>query len=682
MVDPQLQLTLAALNPEQREAVGALEGPVLVLAGAGSGKTRVITVRTAYLLDQGVDPREVLLVTFTNRAAEEMRERLRGLVGQYRAEALTIGTFHAFCLSVLREHAELLGLGTRFTLCDAADQLAGAKQCLRELHVAESELDPRVLQARISLLKNRLVTPQAALAAAGDDGERTVAELYGAYQHWLRRSRVLDFDDLLVRAVELVRDHEAVRRALRQRFRYVMVDEYQDTNEVQYELLRLLAGPSGNLCAVGDDDQSIYAWRGADLRKILGFERDFARATVIKLETNYRSTPQILEAANKVIRHNTTRHQKTLRPFLPDGPPLEGFAAEDDVAEADHLCLAIEREVRERRGLYSDYAILFRTATQPRAIEAQLRARAIPYVLIGGQSFFDRKEVKDVVAYLRAALNPDDESALLRILNRPARGIGKASVDRVLEYATAQGLTAGAAWARAREIPGLPAGAVRAAEGLLATLAEWASPEPTEDLPSRLEQLLERVGYRSEVASCYPDELTQKQRWSAVEELVRYARAHVKRRRSPSLGRFLTELQLDSGDGADQRDSIGKRDVVTLMTLHSAKGLEFRHVYLVGLEEGILPHARALAEGGVEEERRLCYVGLTRARERLTLSYCTKRARGGGAVETFPSRFLYEIKCVDPPEPWRAADDPRLAQAQAARRAKGAKAAARRRGRR
>ncbi|QDU65937.1 ATP-dependent helicase [Engelhardtia mirabilis] len=659
MVDPQLQATLDGLNPQQREAVGTVVGPLLVLAGAGSGKTRVITVRASYLLSQGVDPTSILLVTFTNKAAEEMRERLQVMVGEHRAEALTIGTFHSFCLAVLREHGERIGLPPRFTLCDAADQLSGVKQVLRELRVAETAMQPRTLQGRISLLKNLLIPPARALSSVRDDEEELVARAYAAYEEWLRRSRVLDFDDLLVKTVELMRDHDDMRSLLRDRYQYVMVDEYQDTNEAQYEMLRLLAGPDGNICAVGDDDQAIYGWRGADVRKILGFEQDFRGATLVKLETNYRSTPQVLEAANKVIRNNTTRHEKTLRAHLPDGLPVEGFAAEDDVGEADHICLQIETEVRERRSLYSDFAVLFRTAIQPRAIEAQLRARAIPYVLIGGMSFFDRKEVKDVLAYMRAALNPDDEAALLRILNRPPRGIGKKSIDRTLEFATANGITVGAAFDRADEIEGLPKAAVRAAQALRANLAEWVEPEPEDNLPSRIETLLELVGYRSEVERTYPDELTQTQRWSAVDELVRYARAHVKRRKKPSLGRFLTELALDNGESS--KDKHEGRDVVKLMTLHSAKGLEFRTVYLVGLEEGILPHGRSVAEDRVEEERRLAYVGITRARERLVLSYCTKRARAGGYVECHPSRFLFEIKQTPPPASWRAADDSRPA---------------------
>ncbi len=681
MDDAELELLLDALNPEQREAVGATDGPVLVLAGAGSGKTRVITVRTAYLLHQGVDPRSVLLVTFTNKAADEMRSRLERMVGRAKAELLTIGTFHRFCLLLLREYGERVGLGERFSLCDAADQVSGVKQVLRELHVPEKSVDPRALQARISLLKNRLVTPEQALERARDDEEEVTARAYAAYQAWLRRGRTLDFDDLLVRGVELVRDHEPLRAELRERFQYLMVDEYQDTNEVQYELLRWLAGRRGNLCAVGDDDQSIYGWRGADVSKILGFERDFEQATVVKLETNYRSTPQILEAANKVIRNNRERHDKTLRAAVPDGPRVEGLAADDDTAEADHIALEVQAAVRSKRSMYADFAVLFRTATQPRAIETQLRARGIPYVLVGGQSWFDRKEVKDVVAYMRAAHNPDDEAALLRILNRPTRGIGDKSVDRTLDFATREGITVAQAFRRAEEVEGLSAAAARAANALLDTLAEWADPEPEVDLPSRIEELVERVGYRSEVERVYADELVRTQRWSAVEELVRAARRHVERRRKPSLSRFLAELQLDGADDSRERDERQGRDAVTLMTLHAAKGLEFREVYLVGMEEGVLPHARAVAEGGEEEERRLCYVGITRARERLVLSYCLRRPRGGGMAETFPSRFLYEIKGTPPPPEWRAVDDPRLVQERAAARARGARRAGRRRGR-
>ncbi len=663
MSDARIQAAIDALNPEQREAVGTTEGALLVLAGAGSGKTRVVTVRTAYLMSQGVPGSEILAVTFTNKAANEMRERIRDLVG-VRADAITVGTFHSFCLKVLREFREQAGLGEKFSLCDTSDQMSGMRSVLREQRVSPKQVDPRKVLSAISLAKNRMQTP-ADMAAPGDVESEAYSRAFEGYQAWLNRSRLIDFDDILVKTADLLgsgaltETGATVQDVLRRRHKYVMVDEYQDTSVVQYEVLYRLAGSKGNICAVGDDDQSIYGWRGADVSKILGFAKDFPGASTVKLETNYRSTPQILEAANKVIRNNPVRHDKTLRAHLPDGQRLEALTAPNDTDEADAICLQIKDRIDRRTANFRDFAILFRTTTQPRAFELQLRARGIPYVLVGGQSFFDRKEVRDVLGYLRAAHNPDDEPALLRVLNRPPRGIGKASIDRTLEFATAQGIPVGEAFDRADEIERVPKAAAESARALRATLAEWA--ELWADgsrLDAAIQELLERVGYRSEVERNYPDELTQNQRWKAVEDLIDMARRHVEKRRKPTLSKFLQELALSSGE-TDSRSKKKKkdqpeRDVVSLMTLHSAKGLEFPQVYLVGLEEGILPHARAVAEDGVEEERRLCYVGLTRARERLVLSYCLQRSRGGQMIEAHPSRFLFEIKETPPPENWRA----------------------------
>jgi DNA helicase-2/ATP-dependent DNA helicase PcrA len=662
MTDPRLAAALEGLNREQREAVEATEGPVLVLAGAGSGKTRVITVRTARLIDLGVRPEQILALTFTNKAAQEMQRRIQGLVGG-AADLVVAGTFHSFCLALLRDNLERLGLSKRFGLCDAADQQSNARGALRDLGVTETALTPAALQGRLSLLKNRLVSPAEAKAAARDDQEALVADAYQAYQERLRRARTFDFDDLLVETVGLLRGHADLRHELSRRFRYVMVDEYQDTCVAQYELLRLLARPEprapvGNLCAVGDDDQSIYGWRGAEVEKILGFEQDFPGARVIKLETNYRSTPEILKVANAVIRNNTQRHQKTLRAALPAGAPVELSLAPDETTEADKICLSIKAQVEKRTALFGDFAILFRTGTQPRPIEAQLRVRGIPYVLVGGPSFFDRKEVRDVLAYLRAALEPDDEPSLLRILNCPPRGIGKGSVDKLLELAARERISVAAALADERFTAELTKTTAQAGRALLETLAEWNGAERGPSLPSAIEELLQRVGYRSEVERLYPDEATRTKRWAAVEEVIELARGHLRRVKKPDLSRFLNELSLSAGEQDGREDpeqaEARRRDVVTLMTLHAAKGLEFRQVYLVGLEEGILPHARSVAEeGGVEEERRLFYVGVTRARERLTLSACSTRPRGGARAEVCLSRFIYELKGESPPASWR-----------------------------
>ncbi len=658
LLKERIEFLIEGLNPEQREAVGTTEGPVLVLAGAGSGKTRVVTVRAAHLLTLGVRPENVLCVTFTNKAAREMQERVEDIVGKEAAGLFTIGTFHSYCLALLREHSARLGLGERFALADEADQQSGLKQVLRELRVPETTIRPRDLAGKIGLLKNRLITPEAFLETAGDDMDELVGRAYIGYQKWLRRSRALDFDDLLLEALKLLAEHADVRAVERKRWRYLQVDEYQDTNAPQYEIVRQLAGPKGNLCAVGDDDQSIYGWRGADVRKILGFERDFPGAAVIRLETNYRSSPEILAAANKVIANNPSRHPKTLRAHLPSGEPVTAFTAEDDLAEADHIAREVHSLVEARQLRFADVAVLFRTATQPRVFESQFRARGVPYTLVGGMSFFDRKEVRDLVAYLRLGLDSKDESALLRVIDRPPRGIGKSSVDRALEHATLQGLTVADVLVEHATAARVLDGAARSARAMLASIAEWAAQPMGKELPGRIEELIERVGYRSEVDRAYPDEAERTKRWRAVDDLVEMARRHVRRAKRPSLQKFVDELTLDTS--SDSKKDGERPDRVTLMTLHAAKGLEFPRVYLVGLEEGILPHARSAKEereGGsaIEEERRLCYVGITRAMEKLILSWCGSRARGGGRVESHVSRFVYEIKGERPPKGWLAA---------------------------
>jgi DNA helicase-2/ATP-dependent DNA helicase PcrA len=646
---------LAGLNPEQHRAVVTTEGPVLVLAGAGTGKTRVITVRIAHLLARKVAPENVLAVTFTNKAAAEMRERVAGLVGKKRAEELTIGTFHAFCLRALREHGTKLGLPRRFAICDASDQVTAVKGALRELKIPEATIQPGLLQSKISLLKNRLVDPEQFLAQAADDRDELIGRAYRRYEDHLRRSASLDFDDLLVFTVRLLAKSDEVRTAYQQRFRYAMVDEYQDTNGPQYEIVRSIAGGHRNLCVVGDDDQSIYGWRGADVTKILGFDKDFPDAAVVRLETNYRSTEPILAAANRVIANNPSRHEKTLRSAVGPGEPVRMRVFKDEEAEADDIVREILEDVRKEKARYGDFAILFRTATQPRTFEAQLRARAVPYVLVGGMSFFDRKEVRDVLAYLRLCANPDDEVSLLRILNCPPRGIGRSTIERLLAHATAHGISAARTIRDPEAIAALPDAARSALGAFRATLDPFTKADPGRRLVDWIHQLLGAVDYKAEVTRAYPDQKTRDERWNAVQEVLNFAENHVRRTKQPTLNAFLQELTLTATDDRTAEDP-GKRDVVTLMTLHSAKGLEFPTVYLVGMEEGLLPHARSVAEDGIEEERRLAYVGITRARWRLTMTYAASRARYGTRVESHPSRFMFEVKGEPPPKTWRAID--------------------------
>ena len=643
-------LLLEALNPAQREAVTTTEGPLLVLAGAGTGKTRVITTRIAYLVSLGVDPTSILAVTFTNKAAGEMRDRVKHLAGE-SARAITVGTFHAFCARVLREHGKALGLAPKFTICDASDQLSAVKSAMRELRVHETAMHPSAVLARISLGKNRMETPESFLASGQGGRDQLVGSVWQRYREFLGRTRSLDFDDLLLETVRLLGEHADVRAHYRKRYRYLLVDEYQDTNHPQYEIVKQIGGEHRNVCVVGDDDQSIYGWRGADIQKILGFPRDFKGAKVVRLLTNYRSTRPILEAANKVIRRNSSRHEKALESARGAGEPVRCLRLKDEMSEAQFVVEQMRKLLRLEEAKPADFAILCRTQVQFRPFEGELRANGLPYTVVGGMSFFDRKEVRDVVAFLKLVVNPHDETALLRIINTPSRGVGKASLDRVLAFATDHGISASEAFERAAEIDGLSPQAAIGYRALRAAIdgSELADAGP--NLVSRLDRFLGAIAYRDEVNRLYPDPMTREARWAGVLEVLNFAENHVRRSANPTLHDFLEELALTSGDGPEEKPET-RKDAVTLMTLHAAKGLEFPHVFLVGMEEGLLPHARAVADSGVEEERRLAYVGITRAMTTLTLSWAVERARYGRRAASVPSRFLFEAQDEAPPAGW------------------------------
>jgi DNA helicase-2/ATP-dependent DNA helicase PcrA len=642
---------LSTLNPAQREAVTTTAGPLLVLAGAGTGKTRVITTRIAHLIALGTEPSQILAVTFTNKAAAEMKERLARLTGD-RAREVTVGTFHAFCVRVLREHARALGLSRRFTICDASDQLSTVKSVLRELRVHETPLHPSAVLARISLAKNRMETPETFLANGNGGRDQLVGSVWQRYQEQLSRNRALDFDDLLLEAVRLLRDHKDVRAGYRKRYRHVLVDEYQDTNHPQYEIVRQVGGGHRNVCVVGDDDQSIYGWRGADIRKILGFHRDFKGAKVVRLQTNYRSTVPILEAANGVIRHNASRHDKALESAKGDGDAVRVVRLKDETAEARFVVGEIHEALRRREARPQDFAILCRTQVQFRAFEAELRAAGIPYVVVGGLSFFDRKEVRDVVAFLKLAVHLQDETALLRVVNTPPRGVGKTSLDRVLAFATEHGISAAEAFERGDEIEKLNPQSVEGYRALKGTLDQAGLAQAGGDLVARLRRFLDAIDYRDEVRRLYSDPMTREARWAGVEEILNFAENYVSRSSRPTLHGFLEELALTSGDEPTETPET-RGDKVTLMTLHAAKGLEFPHVFLAGLEEGLLPHTRSVADGDVEEERRLAYVGITRAMDTLTLTWAAERARYGRRAPATPSRFLFEAQGESLPEGWK-----------------------------
>ncbi|MFI4944353.1 MAG: ATP-dependent helicase [Burkholderiales bacterium] len=641
---------LASLNPDQRDAVLTTEGPLLVLAGAGAGKTRVITTRIAHLVSRGVAPESILAMTFTNKAAGEMRERVAALVGP-RAKQIAASTFHAFCARVLREHGGAIGLPRRFTICDGSDQQSAVKQAMRELRVHETTMQPQAVLARISLAKNRLESPEALLAGAADGRDQLVGSVWQRYREALARTRALDFDDLLLETLRLLREHAEVRAHYRDRYRYLLVDEYQDTNQPQYEIVREIAGGHRNVCVVGDDDQSIYGWRGADVRKILGFARDFEGAHVVRLLTNYRSTRQILDAANRVIRHNASRHEKSLVSARGDGDDVRYVLLKDETAEAQFAVAEMKKLLRVEQAAPRDFALLCRTQVQFRPFEAELRANGLPYVVVGGMSFFDRKEVRDVVAFLKLALHAADETALLRVINTPARGVGKASVERVLAFATQHGIPASEAFERAPEIDGLSPQALAGYRALRDALDQSGLEAAGFDLVARLQGFLDRIDYRSEVSRLYPDAMTRDARWAGVVEILNFAENHVRRSPQPSLEGFLEELALTSGEEPDEKPE-ARGDAVTLMTLHAAKGLEFPHVFLAGMEEGLLPHARSAAEGSLEEERRLAYVGITRAMSTLTLTLARERAKYGKRASTVPSRFFYEARGEAMPVGW------------------------------
>jgi DNA helicase II / ATP-dependent DNA helicase PcrA len=655
MVTPQVRL-----NPEQQAAVEHTEGPLLVLAGAGTGKTRVITARIGHLLRNGILPEQVLAMTFTNKAAREMRERISEMVGKERAGFITMGTFHSFCARLLRRHGEIVGLPKQYTICDSSDQLATVRAALRELRVGEEKMKPSTALSRISLWKNQLVTPDQAAAMEGDDQDELVARAYRKYEASLRRSRVVDFDDLLLMTLQVMQKDAALRARLQDQFRYLLVDEYQDTNGPQYEILRILSATHRNLCVVGDDDQSIYGWRGADVRKILRFDQDFPDAETVRLETNYRCTPEILAAANLVIANNRARHPKELRAFEASGVPVTWLGMYDELQEASFIVTEIRQTVERGEANFGDFAILFRTQSQPRAFEAELRRQKLPYQLTGSQSFFDRKEVRDILAYLKLLANDEDEVSLLRVINTPPRGIGKGTIDNLVGAATESGLTANAIIDQIlldkEDGPKIPARALASLKELFGNLASLRMRlAHGDDLAQIVGELITRIDYKTEIERQYDDHQTRETRWNGVLEVVDFALNYARSARKASLDGFLEELALNAED--HREDSEKERpQAISLMTLHSAKGLEFLRVYLVGFEEGTLPHKRSAAEGNVEEERRLAYVGITRARRVLTISWAEQRSRYGRMTPCHVSRFYFEATGETPPKGWVAAD--------------------------
>ena len=628
---------LEGLNPPQRDAVTHGEGPLLILAGAGSGKTRVLTHRIAYLLRTGqARASEILAITFTNKAAQEMRERVELLVGR-ATRAMWVMTFHSACARMLRADAHRLGYTRQFTIYDGADSRRLIKKCLDDLDVDPKRFTPRAIQAQISDAKNRLRSAEDYRQVVGSFFEQTVADVYEHYQHELHRMNAMDFDDLLFRAVDLLQLFQEVRDRYSTAFRWVLVDEYQDTNHAQYRWLQLLASEHRNLAVVGDDDQSVYSFRGADIRNILEFEDAFPDAHVVKLEQNYRSTQTILSAANAVVAYNRGRKSKALWTDLGEGDPVRLRELSDEHAEARFVAAEVQRMVDEGVSR-NEIAVFYRTNAQSRVLEDMLVRAQIGYQVIGGTKFYDRAEIKDAIAYLTFMVNPQDAGAFTRIANSPKRGLGQTSLSRVLSHADTMGLPVWDAAAEPESVPGLGTAAQKALNRFMSVMERLreraASGAPVGEV---LQETLSETAY---IEALQAERTIEAQgRIENLEELVQVAREYDATAENGSVEEFLQQISL-LADADSIRDDEG---LVTLMTLHNAKGLEFPIVFIIGMEDGVFPHSRAIDEGGVEEERRLAYVGVTRAMRDLTLTWARRRNAFGANSFGIRSRFIDEI---------------------------------------
>ncbi|MEY4401636.1 MAG: ATP-dependent helicase PcrA [Actinomycetota bacterium] len=626
--DRRVALDLTQLNPDQRDAVEYTGGPLLIVAGAGSGKTRVLTHRVAHLIASGVHPMNILAITFTNKAADEMRARVRSLVGEV-ADRMWVSTFHAACVRILRMTADKIGYTKSFTIYDSADSLRLIGQIIRDLNLDPKRFPAKGAQARISLWKNEIVDAGGANDSAFGPVDKKYAEIYTEYQHRLNRSGAMDFDDLLVNVVILLRRNPDVLAAFQDRFKHVLVDEYQDTNLAQNEIVLLLGREHHNVCVVGDTDQSIYAFRGADYRNILQFERAFPDVYTVVLAQNYRSTQVILDAANAVISHNIERKPKELWTEVGSGDKIVRYYAEDEDEEARFVVSELKRLHRHEAVNWREMAVFYRTNAQSRVIEEFLIDADIPYRVIGGTKFYDRKEVKDAIAYLRCVANPADEVSIRRVINVPRRGVGDTSLDKVAALAAQQSLGLSVALRRAAQA-GVGGAALRGINDFISLIDSLVG-EIEQGPAHLLRELLERSGYLTELRN--EDTIEAEGRIENLEELIGAAEEF------PDTNDFLEKVSLVS-----DTDDIAGDDKVMMMTLHSAKGLEFPTVFIIGMEEGVFPHSRSLLESAaLEEERRLAYVGITRAERRLYLSHAWSRSLHGSRQYNPPSRFLDEI---------------------------------------
>lgn len=627
------------LNDRQCEAVKHTEGPLLITAGAGSGKTKVLTCRIAHLLELGVAPYRILAITFTNKAAKEMKERVTNLVGA-QADSIWLSTFHSFCAKLLRFEVDgFHGYTRNFTIYDSSDQLVLVKDCLKKLNLDDKQFMPRSVLGTISSAKNVLMDAKAFAAKASDFYEQKVADVYALYQEKLRENNAVDFDDLLFLAVRLLQEKDDVREKYQSRFQYILVDEYQDTNHAQYALTKILAARWRNICVVGDADQSIYAWRGADIRNIIDFTRDYPDAASIKLEQNYRSTKTILHAANAVIDNNESRPKKTLWTENPAGNKIIHYQAQTEHDEADYIAGVIYNRHEISHEPYGDMAILFRTNAQSRVLEKKLMRYAIPYTMVGGTKFYDRKEIKDVLAYLRLLYNPEDSLSLTRIINVPKRNIGATTMEHVAAYAEEQGISLFEALSSTDEIP-VTKRARTSLENFAAMIFDLLNDIEGKDVLSLIETVIKQTGYGDMLDKEAEHDPQGESRKENVGEFLSVAKDYMDSNPDGNLQDFLENVALVS-DVDDFESSDSK---VTLMTLHAAKGLEFPVVFLTGLDEGLFPHSRTLLDPAqVEEERRLAYVGITRAERQLYVTNAITRTMYGRISAYMPSRFLAEI---------------------------------------
>ena len=630
---------IARLNPRQKEAVMHTDGPLLILAGAGSGKTRVITMRTAYLIQTGARAGSVLAVTFTNKAATEMKERVASML-KGRDASPVISTFHALCLRILRREIELLGYRKDFTIYDTSEQVSLLRNILSDISFHDKSFKPESILERISRTKNDVAPPEA--SSSDDPVEEASAMLYPRYLDALKTLNALDFDDLLLLTLKLFREHPEVLDRYRNIFRYIMVDEYQDTNRVQYDFIKLLAGESRNLCVVGDDDQSIYGWRGASLGNILNFEKDFPGTVIVRLEQNYRSFGHILSAANSVIRNNRKRMEKSLWTDRGDGPKVNLLKARDTEDEAEWVIDRISTIRIERDLPYEDFAVIYRANIFSRPFEEALRRRRIPYSVVGGTSYFENKEIRDIAAYLKIIANPSDDLSLLRAANAPKRGLGASALGMLSDFSRTNGIHLLDAFSKASAVPDLSPKAASAANALHSLIMRYGDMfRKKREMGKILKTLIEEINYRDYITGLYktPDAAFRKMENldGFVQSMTRYESVET----SPSLHGFLETMAL--ADLMQEKEEKGGRGV-TLISLHSSKGLEFPVVFIAGAEEEILPHRKSAdMHEGIEEERRLFYVGITRAMHELYITYTHQRSKYGKDVPSVPSRFLEEI---------------------------------------